>query len=221
METADHLGHTLHQVTNMEKDCQRARAKFIAKSLEVRNQLSFADPQIILKALQIFCTDAYGCMLWDLSSEAAESFFKCWNTNVKLVFGLPRNTFTYLVEGYFASSFTSLRNQIYSRYAGFFRKLILSPSREVQFLAKIVRADPRSTTCKNLKLLSEKTPLVQPEFYSSARIIAALPVKQVPAAEQWRLGLLRSLKVVRDEKMTRMEDTRHICAMFESLCSTQ
>ena len=96
----------------------------------------------------------------------------------------------------------------------------MSSSREVQFLAKIVKSDPRSTTCRNLKLLSEKTSLVQPEFYSSARIVAALPVKQVPAAEQWRLGLLRSLKVVRDEKMTRMEDTRHICAMFESLCST-
>jgi hypothetical protein len=159
-------------------------------------------------------------MLWDLSSDAAESFFKCWNTNVKLVFGLPRNTFTYLVEGYFARSFTSLRNQIYSRYAGFYRKLLLSPSREVQFLARIVKTDPRSTTCRNLKLLSEKTSMTQPEFYSSNRIVAALPVKQVPEADQWRLGLLRSLIVVRDENMTRMEDPRHICAMFESLGST-
>ena len=220
VETADHLGHTLHQVTNMSKDCQRARAKFIAKSLEVRNQLSFADPQIILRALQIFCSDAYGSMLWDLGSDSAESFFKCWNTNVKLVFGLPRNTFTYLVEGFFASSFISLRNQVYSRYAGFYRKLLLSPSREVQFLARIVRQDPRSTTCKNLRMLSEKTSLSQPEFYSSERVKAALPVKSVPEAEQWRLGLLKSLIIVRDEKMNRIEDTRHICAMFESLCST-
>ena len=56
VETADHLGHTLHQETAMDKDCQRARLRYIAKSLEVRNQLSFADPEIILKALQIFCT---------------------------------------------------------------------------------------------------------------------------------------------------------------------
>ena len=63
------------------KDHQRARARFIAKSLEVRNQLSLVDPQIILQALQIFCADAYGSMLWDLDSEIAESFFKCWNTD--------------------------------------------------------------------------------------------------------------------------------------------
>ena len=91
VETAEHLGHTLDQVTNMERDCKRARASFITKSLEVRNQLSFADPQIILKALQIFCSDVYGCMLWDLSSDAAESLFKCWNTNVKLVFGFSNS----------------------------------------------------------------------------------------------------------------------------------
>ena len=45
------------------------------------------------------------------------------------------------------------------------------------------------------------------QFYSSDRIVAAL---------SWEL-------VVRDEKMTRMEDTqdtRHICAVFENLCST-
>ena len=60
----------------MDKDCKKSRARFIAKSLEVRNQLSFAEPKIILKALQIFCADAYGSMLWELGSDSAESFFK-------------------------------------------------------------------------------------------------------------------------------------------------
>ena len=99
----------------MVKDCQRARARFIARSLDVRNQLEFADAQIILRALQIFCEDGYGSMLWDLGSDAAESYFKCWNTNVKLVFGIPRNTFTYLAEGFFAENLTGLRNQVYCR----------------------------------------------------------------------------------------------------------
>jgi hypothetical protein len=60
VEKADHLGHTLRQVTNMDKDCQRARGRFIDKSLDIRKQLSFAQPGHILKAIQIFCTDAYG-----------------------------------------------------------------------------------------------------------------------------------------------------------------
>jgi hypothetical protein len=32
VESAVHLGHTLQQLTNMEKDCQVARARFIDKT---------------------------------------------------------------------------------------------------------------------------------------------------------------------------------------------
>ena len=220
VESADHLGHTLTQVTNMEKDSQRARGKFISKTIEIREELCFAHPEQIMQAVQLLCTDGYGSMLWKLRSPGAESFFKSWNTCVKLVHGIPRNTFTYLVEGYFASGQTSLRNQILSRYSGFFRGLLLSPSKEVRFLAKIVSTDPRSSTCLNLRYLSEMTGLNKPEFMSSARIRMALPVRNVPDAEKWRLGLIASLKKLKTEKYHMVEDYQHICAMMDSLCST-
>ena len=133
------------------------------------------------------CMDAYGSMLWDLGSSSSEQFFKCWNTCVKLAFDVPRSTFTYLVEGFLASDMTSMRNQILSRYAGFYRKLTNSPSREVRCLVRIVSDDPRSTTCTNMRLLREKTGLSQPQFYSLAKVKAALPVKTVPEAEKWSL----------------------------------
>ena len=96
----------------------------------------------------------------------------------------------------------------------------MSPSKEVQVLAKIVASDPRSTTCQNLKYLSQKTSLVQPQFYNSEQVKAQLSVQHVPEAEKWRLGLLQSLIALRDEKLNRMENTMHTCAMIESLCST-
>ena len=92
----------------------------------------------------------------------------------------------------------------------------MSPSREVQFLARLVRSDPRSPTRMNMKALCEKTSMAEPQFYSSERLRVVLPVK----AENWTLGLLKNLILVRDEKLNRIEDTRHICAMIESLCST-
>ena len=220
VESADHLGHTLHQLTNMNKDCQRARARFIDRTVEVREQLSFANPEQIMQAVQVLCTDAYGCMLWDLSADRAEQFFKSWNTCVKLVFDIPRSTFTYLVEGHFAAAFTSLRNQIISRYPGFYWNLLKSPSKEVRILARIVSHDPRSTTCANLRYLKKVTKLSQPQFYCSARVRHALPVREVPEPERWRLGLLTSLMKIKGEKYLRVEDTKKISAMIESLCST-
>ena len=220
VESAVHLGHTLNQMSNMKKDCKRARARFIAKTIEIREQLSFANPDQIMQAVQVLCTDAYGSMIWELSSEEAEQFFKCWNTCVKLVHDIPRSTFTYLIEGYFAAEHTTLRNQVLARYPRFYRNLLNSPSREVRILANIVTADPRSTTCTNLKYLKKLTHMEQPEFFSAARVKLALPVREVPEPERWRLGLLTSLMKIKGEKYLRAEDTKHICAMIESLCNT-
>ena len=76
VESAAHLGHTLHQITNMEKDCQKARARFIDKTVQLREELSFANADQILKAVQVLCSDAYGSMLWRLGSDTSEQFFK-------------------------------------------------------------------------------------------------------------------------------------------------
>ena len=220
VESADHLGHCLSQMTNMDKDCMRSRAIFIKKTIEIREQLSFAQPSQIMQAIQVLCTDAYGSMIWDLSSDQAEQYFKSWNTCVKLTFGLPRNTFTYLVEGFLASDQTSLRNQVLSRYPGFYRSLLNSPGREVRILARIVAADPRSTTRRNLRYLERLTNLNKPQNYSAMRVRNALPIKVVPDKEKWRLGLISGLMKAKSEKFRRLEDTQHICAMLDSLATT-
>ena len=159
-------------------------------------------------------------MLWDLSSDAAESLFKCWNTNVKLIYGLPRSTFTYLVEGHLAASFPSLRNQVFVRYAGFFRSLLNSPSKEIQFLARVVSKDPRSTTYRNLQLLSSKSGLQEPYMCSHEKVKTALPNKCVPEAEMWRIGLLDQLILLREEKQDSAQSAQTISAMIDSLCNT-
>ena len=138
VEHAEHLGHTLHQSVNIEMDANRAIAKFIGKTVDVREQFRFAHPNQQLQMIDILCCDGYGSMLWELQSDKAEQFFKSWNTAVKLVWGVPRSTYTYLAEEFFAENNTSLRSQILSRNPGFFRGLLSSPSKEVRMLARIV-----------------------------------------------------------------------------------
>ena len=159
-------------------------------------------------------------MLWNLQSDSAESYFKSWNTCVKLVHGVPRSTFTYLVEGFLAKDQTSLRNQILSRYPGFYRKLQMSPIKEVRMLVNMVENDPRSTTCQNLRYLRKVTNLDNAEQYSSWRIREELPKKSVPEAEKWRLGLLTKLMAMKQNQYMEVQDSKRITAMVESLCST-
>ena len=84
----------------------------------------------------------------------------------------------------------------------------------------MVSEDPRSTTCRNLRYLREVTNLEQAEQFSSWRIRESLPVKLVPEHEMWRLGLLTKLMDMRVEKYTEVLDSKRICAMIDSLCST-
>ena len=159
-------------------------------------------------------------MLWKLKGRAAEQLFKSWNTCVKLLYMVPRNTFTYLVEGFLAGDQTTFRNQILSRYPGFYRKLLTCPSKEVRVLARMVSADPRPTTCANLKYLREITNQDQVEWLSSWRVRDSLPVQRVPEKEMWRLGLLESLLGLRSEKYNLVQDTKTVCTMIDFLCST-
>ena len=204
----------------LRDSCHRDRARFIGNSVDTRESFYFAQPSQQLKMVQLLCCDGYGSMLWDLKGDSAEQYFKSWNTSVKLIFGVPRSTFTYLVEGYFAQNQPSLRRQILSRYPEFYRKLLTSPSKEVRVLARMVTGDPRSTTCKNLRYLREKTKLDKVEEYSSWRVRDALPALEVPETEKWRLGLMQSLFTMRSEKNMMVQDSKRICSMIDSLSST-
>lgn len=219
VETALHLGHTLHQNGKMDQDAKIRRAIFIDRSVEVREKLSFAEPSEVLRALTVYCCDAYGAMLWPLASHSAQMYFRAWNTAVKLTHNLPRSTFTYLVEDYFAGRETSLRNQVISRYPGFLQSLLQSPCPEVRVLCRVAAADPDSTTRANINYLQEMTGY-SPRHYSSTVIKAAIPCAVVPSEQQWRLGLLSSLLSLRSEKHQSCEDTTRVEAMLASLCST-
>ena len=84
VESALHLGHTLHQNGKMHQDAKIRRAIFIDRSVEVRDQLYYADAAEVLRAQTVYCCDGYGAMLWSLASEPAQQYFRAWNTSVKL-----------------------------------------------------------------------------------------------------------------------------------------
>ena len=82
--SADHLGHVLHQSGKMDQDAAVKRARFIDKTIGIRESFSFAYPDQVIRAVQVYACDGYGSMLYDFSSFSCESLFKSWNTCVKL-----------------------------------------------------------------------------------------------------------------------------------------
>jgi hypothetical protein len=219
LQSAVHLGHTLHQSLTMDADTKVRRAKFIASSVEVRNQFSFAHPLQVLKAVRFYSCDAYGSVLWRLDSDSASSYYKAYSSCLRRIWRLPLNTFTYLVEGHLSSGLAPLRNLVIGRYPKFYCGLLSSPSPEVRMMAGAVAEDARTTTASNLAYLRALTGLDPVEAGGTA-VRAALPVREVPVSEAWRVGLLDVLLRERSALEKDEGDTKRVTALISSLCST-
>ena len=89
--SATHLGHELSDCGTMDQDTIVKRAKFINESVQIRAMFHFASQFEIMKALKVYCTSFYGCMLWDLAGDRSTQVFNAWNMAVKLVWGVSKN----------------------------------------------------------------------------------------------------------------------------------
>ena len=91
---ATHLGHELHQLYIMEFDAKMKRGQFIFNSLKIQETFSFANPPVLLQAVQTYAGHWYGAMLWDLYGEKDGQFYRYWNTSVMVAWDVPRATHT-------------------------------------------------------------------------------------------------------------------------------
>ena len=217
--SAEHLGHTLHKDCTMDLDAKIKRGRFIEKTCELRETFDFAHPEQVIKAAQVYASDAYGSMLYDLSSSASESFFKSWNTFVKLSWNVPRNTYTYLVENLLANNFSSLKKQILSRYITFFQSLFTSASKEVRHLARVVSRDARSTVFRNIQLIEQLSGL-SPWDFPKFKISQQIKKVSIPENNEWRLSLLKKMLNIRMVEESSMKETESLSKMIDSLCNS-
>ena len=97
----EHLGHVLHQSLSMNPDVVRARASFMTRASDLRDQLHFADPTQKMKAIQMYTCDGYGSMLWNFTEKCTEKYFRAWNIQSRLVWNVHPQTHTNLVEAFF------------------------------------------------------------------------------------------------------------------------
>ena len=100
----------------MEHDTVVKKAKFIDESVEVRTMFHWAAPPDILKAMKVYCSTFYGCMLWDLAGDKAIQVYNSWNTAVKLAWDCPRQTRTFLVQQVLSCGISSARTDILARF---------------------------------------------------------------------------------------------------------
>ena len=216
---ATHLGHELHKDGTMEMDANMKRASFISNSMDIRSMFSFALPEQILRAVNVYCGHFYGAMLWDFYGERADQVFRSWNLCVKLTWGVPRQTHNYFVENLLAADFPSIRCNLLNQYVGFLKRLRTSVSNEVRIMSHLAAADVRSVTMKNCLNIREEFG-IWPWTCHRHDLRKQYKLYVTPDIDAWRLPLLGSLLKQRYEMEIMGEDASTICELIESLCSS-
>ena len=204
----------------MDYDCNTKKAKFIDSSTSIRETFSFADQQQVLNAIQIYCGDFYGSMLWNLYGEKASQYYRCWNTSVKMCWDLPRSTHVVFVEHLLSCGLQSIRQQILTRYVKFFRSLLSSPSKEVAVIARVVSRDASSNTGLNLLNIHLETRLNLKSSPMSKFHDVFFKPSIIEPADSWKLKLLEKYLKIRHDQNVACEDSSYIDKLIHSLCST-
>ena len=222
---ATHLGNELCEDGRFDTDVRQKRAEFITKSLQIREQFSFAHPIEKLRAVSLYCCDHYGSMLWDLGSDGVRQYCNVWKTCVKLSWNLPRASHSYFLDD-LSGGLVPVEDELLARYSGFFRSLLSSPCKEVAMLARIVGADIRSTTARNIRMIGEKTGSMTWKM-SGRKIRSVLKnLKQkVTAIDAWRIPYLGKLLEERDtlyyQGMDKDSDQmNNLQGLIDSLCAS-
>ena len=183
----------------MQQDCKVKRAQFIDSSVKIRETFSFAHPIEQITAMEKYCTAMYGSNLWDLRSTEAVMLCNSWKLGMKLAWNLPRGCRSYLLQTVLPPTTVSMKVKLLTRFRSFFRGLLVSPSREVQVIARLAARDMRSTLGSNLALIREMTGLdpwvAAPSHLRQALVTAE--TTEVPAGEEWRVQYLHKLLELR------------------------
>ena len=161
----------------------------------------------------------YGAMTWSLYSDKAKHLFNTWSTCVKLAWGVPRGTHTYLVDNLLSSGIPSMRSSVLTRYCRFVNSARTSQIMEVRIVANIAAADVRSPTGKNLKNMEKEAgmSLTMNNMWEMKRVLIDMRTP-VPSQESWRLGCLRKFLTEKYRLLAIDQDTEAVDLLIDSLC---
>ena len=185
-----HLGNILQCENSMRKDIAMKRGKFIGKVNSILQELHFADPAILVRLLQVYCTSFYGSCLWDIYSSEIDRLYRSWNVSVRNIFKVPYTTHRYLVQP--LSDCPHPKTMLSSRFIKFMQSLVSSTKSSISYLARLVRYDNRSLAGRTISRLSKECNVnkIALTVSSVSKSVRYFPV---PEEELWRIDLMKEL----------------------------
>ena len=196
----NHLGHILQTDNSMKIDINMKRSAFIGKVNSILQEFHYANSEVLMKLVSAFTCNMYGSNTWDLFSPECHKLYRSYNVALRLIFGLPRTTHKFLLES--VTGNLHLNVQLLSRYVTFTKSLLQSNSFPVRFLARVCCSDMRTVLGKTIgkiaRLVGKPSTI---EDLSVADVKKKVKYVDLPASEEWRLGLIFEMRKIMDNEI--------------------
>ena len=213
-----HLGNILQCENTMKKDVAMKRGKFIGKVNSLLQELHFADPSVLVKLIQIYCTSFYGSCLWDIYSTDVDRLYKSWNVTIRKVFKVPNTTHRYLVQP--LSNCDHPKTMLSKRFLKFMMAMMSSNKPCVSYLARLVKHDNRTLAGRTLSRLS-KDCNVDRDSLTVSSVSKNVKYFPVPDDHLWKVQILKELiNVERNLFVINEFSSRETSDMINFICTS-
>ena len=216
-----------NELEMLEYDIGVKRAKYVENANALLQEFRWAHPAIMTKINEIYNSSIYGSNLYPLNSLNLDKLYKSFNTSIRAIWDLPRNTHRYI-----ACNLTHrhISTAIISNKINFYRKLENSSKSAVRLLFNTVRDDKRTVTGANLSFITNiVTDLGLVKYEENVTMTDTRQFSRlheyvmIPESEQHRLPVLHDLLSIRtqyayfeDDQFT-IDDLNN---MIEHICSS-
>ena len=192
-DKVNHLGFSLTSNCSSASDVMVKRATFISNVYSLNQEFCFASPENKQKLCRLYNTAFYGSNCWDFSTAEVEKFAKTWNVNICIMFDLPRESHSWIVEE--ISGGKHFLQMIYSRFSKYISVLKKNKRLSIRTLYSISANDVRTTTGSNVRQILLKSGIdprcVPKQKFSDWRVYSAV--------DTWTVPLLSSLLELRSD----------------------
>ena len=122
--------------------------------------------------------------------------YTSWNTAIRILFGLPRQTHRYFIEQ--ISEQIHLKTMLCCRFVSFCESLCKSPKLSIRLLFNLCKNDQRTKLCKNLSNIAIETDV--DKLSLNKFLVKSNMIYANPAENAWRIPLLKDLLLIRSNK---------------------
>ena len=143
---------------------------------------------VILKLYNIYCCSFYGSCIWDLSSQFVSKLYTAWNTAIRILYDVPRDTNRYLIES--ISQCLHVKTMLASRCVSFYETIEVSSKLCIKFLSNLCKNDLNTVLGRNLFCIANDCS-VNPSDLSKMLVKKQMKYFDVPLEHEWKAPVLQ------------------------------